>query len=152
MFTFPYCLTLWYITALYHVSFVWASYIHCLKINMVTQQILISIMVLRSHQWSLRCLSQCCYFYMTIFLPVLHCNKGLKKHSGCTHALFTVDETAKYFTKIGSKVYCSFLDAWKAFDKVLHNGIFKKLLDRGIPVSFVKLLRYWYSNLQCRVK
>ena len=58
----------------------------------------------------------------------------------------------KYFTKRGSKVYCSFLDASKAFDKVLHNGIYKKLLDRGIPVSFVKLLRYWYSNLQCRVK
>ena len=36
--------------------------------------------------------------------------------------------------------------------EVLHNGMFKKLLDRGIPVSFVKLLRYWYSNLQCRVK
>jgi len=66
--------------------------------------------------------------------------------------LFTVDETVKYFTKRGSKVYYSFLDASKAFDKVLHNGIFKKLQDRGIPVSFVQLLRYWYSNLQCRVK
>jgi len=29
---------------------------------------------------------------------------GFKKHSGCTHALFTVDETVKYFTKRGSKV------------------------------------------------
>ena len=77
---------------------------------------------------------------------------GFKKHSGCTHSLFTVDETVKYFTKTGSKVYCSFFDASKAFDKVLHNGIFKKLLDTGIPVSFVQLLRYWYSNLQCRVK
>ena len=76
----------------------------------------------------------------------------LKKHSGCTHALFTVDETVKYFTKKGSKVYFSFLDASKAFDKVPHNGIFKKLLDRGIPISFVQLLRYWYSNLQRRVK
>jgi len=58
----------------------------------------------------------------------------------------------KYFTKRESKVYCSFLDASKAFDKVLHNGKFKKLLDRGIPVSFVQLLRYYYSNLQCRVQ
>jgi len=30
--------------------------------------------------------------------------------------------------------------------------IFKKLLDRGMPVSFVQLLLYWCSNLQCRVK
>lgn len=30
----------------------------------------------------------------------------------------------------GSKVYCGFLDASKAFDKVLHHGILKKLLDK----------------------
>ena len=40
---------------------------------------------------------------------------GFKKHSS-THALFTVNETVKYFTKRGSKVYCSVLDASKAFD------------------------------------
>ena len=33
----------------------------------------------------------------------------LKKHSGCTHALFTVDETVKYFTKRGSKSTVPFL-------------------------------------------
>ena len=56
------------------------------------------------------------------------------------------------FTKKGSKVYCAFLDATKAFDKVLHNDIYKKLLDRGAPLSLVYLLQNWYSNLQCRVK
>jgi len=29
----------------------------------------------------------------------------------------------------GCKVYSAFLDASKAFDKVLHNGLYKKLLD-----------------------
>ena len=52
----------------------------------------------------------------------------------------------------GSKVYCAFLDATKAFDKVLHSGIYKKLLDRCAPLSLVYLLQNWYSNLQCRVK
>jgi len=69
------------------------------------------------------------------------------RDSGCTHALFTVNET-----KRESKVYCSFLDASKAFANNLHNGILKKLIDRGIPVSVDQLLRYWYSNLQCTVK
>ena len=77
---------------------------------------------------------------------------GFKKNSSCIHALFTVKESVRYFTKRGSNVYCTFLDASKAFDKVLHNGIFKKLLDRKAPVAFVRLLQYWYGNLQCRVK
>ena len=46
-------------------------------------------------------------------------------------------ETVKYFTKKDSRVYCAFLVASKAFDKVLHNGLFLKLLKRGVPVVFV---------------
>ena len=49
-------------------------------------------------------------------------------------------------------MYCAFVDASKAFDKVLHNGIYKKLLDRGAPVTFVHLLKNWYGNLCCRVR
>ena len=43
------------------------------------------------------------------------------------------------------------LDASKAFDKVLHAGLFIKLLNRGASVTLVKLLKYWYSHLQCAV-
>jgi len=43
---------------------------------------------------------------------------GFKKNSSCTHAMFTVNEMVKYFTKKGYKVYCAFLDATKAFDSV----------------------------------
>ena len=77
---------------------------------------------------------------------------GFKKNSSCSHVLFTVSESVRYFTKNGSRVYCAFLDAGKAFDKVLHNGIYKKLLDRGAPVTFVHLLKNWYDNLRCRVR
>ena len=46
-------------------------------------------------------------------------------------------------------MHCAFLDASKAFDKVLHNGLFLKLLKRGAPVVFVRLLQKWYSSLRC---
>ena len=45
-------------------------------------------------------------------------------------ALFTFKHVTKYFIKKGSEVYCAFLDASKAFDKVLHNGLFVKLLRK----------------------
>ena len=53
------------------------------------------------------------------------------------HSVF--NETVRYFTSRGCKVYSAFLDASKAFDKVLHNGLYKKLLDRIAPLC----LCYW---------
>jgi len=52
----------------------------------------------------------------------------------------------------GCKVYSAFLDASKAFDRVLHNGLYKKLLDRKVALCFVLLLINWYSKLHCAVK
>ena len=77
---------------------------------------------------------------------------GFKKQSSCNHALFTLSETVKHFTKKGSRVHCAFLDASKAFDKVLHNGIFLKLLKHGAPRVFVLLLKRWHNGLHCSVK
>jgi len=72
---------------------------------------------------------------------------GFKKHSGCCHALFTFKETTKYFIKKGSKVYCAFVDASKALDKVLHNGLFVKLIKKNVSFRFVHNLKNWYSKL-----
>ena len=71
---------------------------------------------------------------------------GFKKDSGCCHALFTFAEATKYFTSRGSKVHCAFLDASKAFDKILHFGLFAKLIDRGIPLAFLRVLVSWYMG------
>jgi len=56
--------------------------------------------------------------------------------ASCAHALFAVTESVKHFTNRESKVYCGFLDASKAFDKVLHYGIFKKLVEKMFQLHF----------------
>jgi len=56
--------------------------------------------------------------------PIVRPSDGFKKNSSCSHAVFTVNELVLYFTKKGSEVYCAFLDATRAFFKVLHNGIY----------------------------
>lgn len=76
---------------------------------------------------------------------------GFKKHSSCSHALFTFKESVKYFVKKDSKVYCVSLDASKAFDKVLHHGLLVKLRNKGVPVVLIRLLHNWYSRLSCSV-
>ena len=77
---------------------------------------------------------------------------GFKKNSSCNSALFTFTEAVKFCNNHGSNVYCAFLDASKAFDKVLHNGLFLKLIKRNVPFAFIRLLRYWYSHLSCIVR
>jgi len=76
---------------------------------------------------------------------------GFKKNSSCNHALFSFVESVKYFTKRGSKTHCAFLDASKAFDKVLINGLLSKLISRKFPYHFIAILYNWYSNLRCSV-
>jgi len=43
------------------------------------------------------------------------------------------------------------LDASKAFDKVLHFGLFYKMLSKCISSVLIKVLTYWYSRLHCAV-
>ena len=77
---------------------------------------------------------------------------GFKPKHSTTHALFVLKETVDYFTKHGSTVLVSFLDCSKAFDKVSHNGMFIKLIERGVPLCFLNLLIYWMSNLSSRCR
>ena len=45
-----------------------------------------------------------------------------------------------------------FLDVTKAFDRVNHNKLFKKLIARHVPTCFVRLLQYWYAHQTMQVK
>ena len=77
---------------------------------------------------------------------------GFKSKHSTTHALFVLQETVNYFTKHGSNTYVSFLDCSKAFDKVSHKGLFIKLMERNVPIVFLNIIIYWFSNLSstCR--
>ena len=48
----------------------------------------------------------------------------------------------------GSCVYCFFL----AFDRLVHAGLFTKFLQRGVPLIFLNVIMFWYTDLKCRVR
>ena len=77
---------------------------------------------------------------------------GYKKHNSTVHALHCLREVVTYYVNNDSRVFCTFLDASKAFDRLVHSGLFLKLMDRGIPVIILNLIISWYSELSCRVK
>ena len=86
------------------------------------------------------------------FLTTSNYQFGFKKKSSTSHAIYCLRETVDYYVTHGSNVYCSFLDASKAFDRLVHAGLFLKLLQRGTPLIFINLIMFWYSDLQCRVR
>ena len=95
------------------------------------------------------------YSLSIIFRPYLTTSQyqfGFKKKASTSHAIYCLKETVDYYTSHGSNVYCSFLDASKAFDRLVHAGLFLKLLNRGVPLIFINLMIMWYANLQCRVR
>ena len=95
------------------------------------------------------------YVLQNVFQPFLSTSQyqfGFKRKTSTSHAIYCLRQTIDYYTNHGSNVYCSFLDASKAFDRLVHSGLFLKLLQRGIPLSFLNVMISWYSCLQCKVR
>ena len=66
----------------------------------------------------------------------------------CTMVL---KETISYYTTNQSSVFCSFLDASKAFDRVRYCKMFRLLMRRGLPACIVRILIVLYTSSQVRV-
>ena len=56
---------------------------------------------------------------------------AFKKGKSTTHALHCLKQSINYYIDNGSCVYFSFLDASKAFDRLVHSGLFLKLGQNG---------------------
>ena len=63
-----------------------------------------------------------------------------------TMCTWTVIETVDYFLRHGGEVFGCMMDMSKAFDRVKHSLLFRKLLVAGLPVIFIRLLIFIYVN------
>ena len=86
------------------------------------------------------------------FLSTSEHQYGFKKNSSTVHALHCLKQTVNYYVNNGSRVFCTFLDASKAFDRLVHSGLFLKLMERNVPLVFLDIIVTWYDGLACRVK
>ena len=76
---------------------------------------------------------------------------GFKKGNSTSHAIYCLKETVDYYINHGSHVYCSFLDASKGFDRLVHAGLFIKMINKNVPKTFLDFIISWYDGLYCRV-
>ena len=89
---------------------------------------------------------------LTPFLETDPLQFGFKKKGSTMHATYCLKETINHYVDNGSRVFCAFLDASKAFDRLVHAGLFMKLISRNILMIILDIIVFWYSHLNCRVK
>ena len=77
---------------------------------------------------------------------------GFKSGHSTDLCVYALTEFIEYLKRRSTSVYVAFLDASKAFDKINHWVLFKKLLNRGVPIYLVKVLCYWYQHQSMYVK
>ena len=77
---------------------------------------------------------------------------GFKRNSSTVHALHCLKQTVDYYINNGSRVFCCFLDASKAFDRVVHARLFLKLMEQKVPLVFLDIIISWYGDLYCHVR
>ena len=78
---------------------------------------------------------------------ITHTNQfGFKPKLGTDQCIYTLKEMINYYKCMNSNTYVCLLDASKAFDRINHSFLFRKLIQRGAPVYIVRFLAFWYSN------
>jgi len=84
---------------------------------------------------------------------ITHDNQfGFKSKHSTDLCIYTLKNVIDYYRSRKSPVFACFLDASKAFDRVNHWTLFKKLVDKNVPLIIVRFLMYWYREQQVIIK
>ena len=77
---------------------------------------------------------------------------GFRKGKSCSDAIYAVQKIVEKFVSAGSTVNLCAIDLSKAFDKVNHNALYMKLMERHIHVELLNTLFSLFSNCWTCIK
>ena len=77
---------------------------------------------------------------------------GFKQAHATEISIFALRKTVNFYHNQDKPVYMCFLDAKRAFDRVNHWTLAKKLLGRNVPLHIVKLFTFWYREQEFMVR
>ena len=77
---------------------------------------------------------------------------GFKRAHGTEITIFALKQTVDSYRNQDTPVYMCFLDAKKAFHRVNHWTLAKKLVDRNVTLHIVKLIIFWYREQEFMVQ
>ena len=75
------------------------------------------------------------------------CNQfGFKNKLGTDMCIYALKEIVENHRSHNGSMFMGFLDASKAFDRLKHSTLFRKLIYRRVPNYIVRIMMYWYAN------
>ena len=76
---------------------------------------------------------------------------GYQRKTSTNMCTWLAIETIDYFLRNGSEVFVGVMDMTKAFDNVKQSVLFWKLIDKGIPPIYLRLLLNIYTKQRANV-
>jgi len=76
---------------------------------------------------------------------------GFKENRSTDMRTMLLKESVSYYVNNGSSVFCTFLDASKAFDRVAYCQLFRLLIKRGLPAVIIRFMSNMYVDQKTRL-
>ena len=73
------------------------------------------------------------------FLTTADNQFGFKSGHSTDFCIYTLKEFIEYYKQRNTTIFVTFLDASKAFDRIDHWLLFKKLIDKHVPLFIIRL-------------
>ena len=77
---------------------------------------------------------------------------GFKAKHGANLCAFLLKQSIASYVNQNTPVYAALLDVSKAYDRVNHAVLFKKLIAHNVQMCFVRLFQFWYSHQSMQVR
>ena len=77
---------------------------------------------------------------------------GFRKGRGCVDQGYTLAQVVLKRLEVQKNTYLCFVDLKKAYDSVWREGLFRRMVDDGVPGKLLSLVKRWYKNVTVRVR
>ena len=78
--------------------------------------------------------------------------RGFRSNSGTVNGIFVLHNIVNWCISNRKKIYCAFLEYSKAFDNVVRDNLWNKLLKVGIRGKIITMMQSIYSSVKSRVR